>query len=78
MIIRIINNINNIKRKVKTMEIETLQLAADKKFTDFENAVKLELQNKLSNHDYMKKYASAYDNINRMKDLFNQITKSKD
>ena len=59
------------------MDSNIIELAADKKFTEFEDAIRTELKNKLNNHDTIKKYNSDFDNINKMKDLFSQITKSK-
>lgn len=50
----------------------------DKKFTDFSNAVKQELKQKLSNHKVTTDYVSAYDKIKQMKDSFAKIAKTND
>lgn len=55
------------------MKHETLQLAGDGKFSEFEAAVKAELKNKLGNHEEIKSYTSAFDKIQDMKNLFKQI-----
>ena len=59
------------------LDIDTLKLATDKKFTDFSKAVKQELNNKLSNHKVTKKYVSDFDKIQQMKSQFAKIA-SKD
>ena len=55
------------------MNIETLQMVSDKKFTDFETAVKAELKNKLANHPDVQSYTSDFDKIQQMKTLFSKI-----
>ena len=55
------------------MKHETLQLAGDGKFSEFEAAVKTVLRNKLGNHEEIKSYTSAFDKIQDMKNLFKQI-----
>ena len=57
-------------------EINIMQSVADKKYTEFSTAVKQELINKVANSDTMKNYTSEYDNIQRMKSLFAQISKT--
>ncbi len=57
------------------MEPDVLNLAYDKKFTDFSKAVKQELNNKLSNHQITKEYVSDYDKIQNMKQQFAKIAK---
>lgn len=52
-----------------------LDNAKDKKYSEFEDAVKQELKNKLSNHPEIKKYSDDYEKIQSMKDLFKQISK---
>jgi len=47
--------------------------AVEKKYSDFSDAVKTELRTKMANHDTSKQYASDYDKIQDMKDLFSQI-----
>lgn len=50
-----------------------MQFVADKKYTEFSNAVKNELMNKLGSSSEMKTYISDYDKIQQMKSLFSQI-----
>jgi 5'-deoxynucleotidase YfbR-like HD superfamily hydrolase len=54
---------------------KVLNLASDKKFTEFSKAIKQELKNKLSNHKEVKQYVSDYDKIQQMKDSFAEISK---
>ena len=54
-----------------------IQSAKDKKYTEFSNAVKDELKSKLSNHEISQNYASEYDRIQQMKDVFSQISSPK-
>ena len=56
-----------------SLEQETLDAAKDKKFTEFSDAVKQELKNKLSNHSKTKEYVSNFDKIQQMKDSFTKI-----
>jgi hypothetical protein len=60
------------------MSLETIviQNAMDKKYTDFSNAVKIELQNKMRNHYTSTKYISDYDKIQQMKSVFAKISNS--
>lgn len=53
---------------------DIVQLAGDKKYTEFSNAVKQELLNKLGNSPEIKTYTSEYDRIQNMKSLFKQIS----
>ena len=55
------------------LDTEVLKSAQDKKFTEFEKAVKQELSNKLSNHKVTKQYVSDFDKIQQMKDSFEKI-----
>jgi hypothetical protein len=55
------------------LEQSTLDAVKNKKFTEFSNAVKQELKQKLSNHKVTKKYVSDYDKIKQMKDSFAKI-----
>lgn len=48
--------------------------AVGKKYSDFSDAVKAELQNKMTNHPDAKNYASEYDKIQDMKKLFAKVT----
>jgi len=60
------------------LDNDVLDDVKNKKFTDFSNAVKQELKQKLSNHKLTKKYVSDYDKIQQMKDSFAKISKIKD
>ena len=59
------------------LEQEVLDLAADKKFTEFSNAVKQELKNKLSNQKDIKQYVSDFDKIQQMKQQFAAIANTE-
>jgi|WetSurMetagenome_2_1015567.scaffolds.fasta_scaffold192319_2 hypothetical protein len=59
-----------------SLETSVIQNAMDKKYTDFSAAVKIELQNKMSNHSTSTKYASDYDKIQQMKSVFAKISNS--
>ena len=50
-----------------------IRSAEEKKFSEFSNAVKQELRNKLSNHPVSKQFASDFDKIQSMKSAFAQI-----
>jgi len=53
---------------------QTLDLAKDKKFTEFSKAVKTELKKKLKNKPEIKQYISDYDKIQQMKAKFAEIS----
>lgn len=55
------------------MDTNIIQSVKDKKFSEFETAVKQELKNKLANSPEVKKYASDYDKIQSLKDTFAKI-----
>lgn len=55
------------------MTINDIQFAADKKFTDFSNAVKCELKNKLTNHESVQRYKTDFERIQNIKSLFAKI-----
>lgn len=57
------------------MDIEDINLAINKKFTDFSTKIKSELSNKLQNHDDMVIYSAEIDKIKKMKDIFAGINK---
>jgi hypothetical protein len=48
--------------------------AIDKKYTEFSDAIKVELKNKMNGHDTAKEYSSAYDKIQQMKNVFAKIS----
>ena len=47
-------------------------------YSDFSNAVKTELKQKLANSEVIKDYSSDYQKIQDMKDTFSQITTKYD
>ena len=55
------------------LDKEVLDLANDKKFTEFSKAVKHELKSKLSNNDLIKTYVSDFDKLQQMKKAFEKI-----
>lgn len=52
---------------------DILKHAEDKKFTDFSNAVKTQLQNKMDNNQHMKTHNDEFERIQKMKGMFNKI-----
>lgn len=55
------------------MEKEVIQMAIDKRYSDFSDAIKQELKTKLANQPDVAKYASDYDKIQDMKQAFAKI-----
>jgi len=51
-----------------------IQNAKDKKYTDFSNAVKKELDDRLNNNPKNQQFASDYEKIQQTKELFKKIT----
>ena len=56
-----------------SLEKEVIKSAVDGKYTEFSNAIKQELRNKMANSDVGKSYASNYDKIQSMKQAFAKI-----
>lgn len=56
-----------------SLDTDIINYAVNKKYTEFSNAIKTELQNKLANNKDAKKYASDYDKIQQMKLAFAKI-----
>lgn len=56
-----------------SLDSGVVQLAVDKKYTDFEQAIKSELTAKLSDNAVIKKYSKEFDNIQQMKSEFSRI-----
>lgn len=52
--------------------------AINKKYTEFSNSIKTELQNKMTNHPDSVAYAKEFDKIQDMKQAFAAITSSSD
>lgn len=55
-------------------QVNVLDYVADKKYSDFSAAVKQELLYKLGNSNEIKSFASEFDKIQQMKNLFSQIS----
>ncbi len=55
------------------MNTEILRDAENKKFTEFSNAVKAELKQKLASRPEVQTYMSSYDKIQQMKAAFSKI-----
>lgn len=55
------------------LDTTIIDKAVEKKYTEFSDAIKTSLRNKMTNHEISKKYASDYDKIQDMKQLFAQI-----
>ena len=60
------------------LDKNTLKSALDKKYTDFSNAIKTELQAKLDNNPKMKSHKDTSDKIKDMKDIFAKISIPKE
>lgn len=56
-----------------SLDSGVVQLAVDKKYTDFEQAIKSELTAKLSDNAVIKKYSKEFDKIQHMKSEFSRI-----
>lgn len=59
------------------LDTQVLQSAEEKKYTDFSNAIKQELANKLANNPIVQSHMSEFDRINQLKDVFAQINYPK-
>ena len=57
---------------------QILDTAKDGKFSEFSDAVKQELKQKLSSHKVTKQYVSDYDKVQQMKTLFADVAKTRD
>jgi hypothetical protein len=55
---------------------EVIQIAVDKKYTDFSDTVKGELHAKLAGHPDVSAYNNEYDNIQQTKAKFAEINKT--
>jgi len=55
------------------LDATVINNAVDKKYTEFSDAIKNELKTKMINHETSKKYASEYDKIQDMKQMFAKI-----
>lgn len=55
------------------MDKEIISLATDRKFTEFSDAIKNVLRDKLSSHEVVKDYATKIDDFSKMKSVFSGI-----
>ncbi len=55
------------------MEIDVIDNAIDKKYTEFSDAIKQELSNKMNNNADIKQYKSDFDKIQDIKNIFAKI-----
>jgi len=61
-----------------SLDTNVIELAINKKYTDFSNAIKTELHSKLAAHDSASKYANDYDKIQQMKSNFAKINSTEE
>ena len=59
-----------------SLDNDTINLAINKKFTDFSEKIKSELKSKLVNNEVIQKYTNEFDNIQQMKSAFAKITQA--
>jgi selenocysteine-specific translation elongation factor len=59
------------------LDVNDITAAAEKRYTDFSNAIKQELNNKLQNHPIIQNHTSEFERIERLKDIFSQINQTK-
>jgi hypothetical protein len=57
------------------LDKDVIKSAQDGKYTEFSKAIKQELNNKMSNSDIGKSYATDFDRIQQLKQAFAQINK---
>jgi len=59
------------------LNVDDLKLAQEGRYTDFSNAIKQELNNKLSNNPIVQTHVSEFERIQQLKDIFNKINATK-
>jgi selenocysteine-specific translation elongation factor len=59
------------------LDVNDITAAVEKRYTDFSNAIKQELNNKLQNHPIIQNHSSEFERIERLKDIFSQINQTK-
>jgi selenocysteine-specific translation elongation factor len=59
------------------LDSNDITAAVEKRYTDFSNAIKQELNNKLQNHPIIQNHVSEFERIERLKDIFSQINQTK-
>jgi len=55
------------------LEPSDLESAVDKRYTDFSNAIKQELANKVANNPVIQNFETEFDRIQKLKGIFAQI-----
>jgi hypothetical protein len=55
------------------LEPKDIELAVDKKYTDFSTAIKQELANKVQSNPVIQSFESEFDRMQKLKDIFAQI-----
>lgn len=55
------------------LEPSDLESAVDKRYTDFSNAIKQELANKVANSPVIQNFETEFDRIQKLKGIFAQI-----
>jgi hypothetical protein len=55
------------------LEPKDIELAVDKKYTDFSIAIKQELANKIKSNPIIQSFESDFDRMQKLKDIFAQI-----
>lgn len=61
-----------------SLDQEVISKATDKKYSEFSDAIKAELKTKMANHPDAKQYASDFDKIQDMKNMFAKISNSEE
>jgi peptidoglycan hydrolase-like amidase len=59
------------------LDSNDLNAAQEKRYTDFSNAIKQELNNKLQNNPVIQSNVSEFERIQQLKDIFSQINQTK-
>lgn len=56
-----------------SLDASVIDLAIQKRYSDFSNVLRAELRSKLSNHPEMVNYSNEFDKIKKIKIAFSQI-----
>ena len=56
-----------------SLDTTVIDMATNKKYTDFSDTIKSTLYNKMGNHSLAKQYANEFDKIQKMKKTFSEI-----
>ena len=56
-----------------SLDKSVIDLAIQKRYSDFSNAMRIELRSKLSRHPEIVRYSNEFDKIQKMKIAFSQI-----